>query len=141
MTAVVDRPDRAATEERLRAALDAKARTVGPDSLRRAVPPSALARPRVRMRTAAVAVLGLAAALACVLLAVTAAQRDNRPVPPASPTHSPTVPEQRRDGPHPSPVPTGRTPTGEGTPGTAPLPEPAESGAAQSGPGPAAVTR
>lgn len=102
MTAVVHRPDRARTEGLLRAALDAKARTVGQDSLRRAAPPSAVPRPRVRMRATAAAVMGLAAAVACVLLAVSAAQReDGCPVPLTSPTHSPTAPEQRRGEPFP----------------------------------------
>lgn len=136
MTAVVHRPDRARTEGLLRAALDAKARTVGQDSLRRAAPPSAVPRPRVRMRATAAAVMGLAAAVACVLLAVSAAQReDGRPVPPASPTHSPTAPEQRRGEPFPSPVPDATAPAGT-VPGPNVEPRPGASG-----PGPAAVAR
>ncbi|MFD3454287.1 hypothetical protein ACFWVC_19205 [Streptomyces sp. NPDC058691] len=112
MTAAVHRPGRAGTEELLRAALDAKARTVGPDSLRLAAPPSALPRPRVRVRAAAVAVLGLAAAaaVACVLLVLNAGQREGTPVPPARPTHSPTAPEQRRGQPVPTPAQSGTAP-------------------------------
>ncbi|MDX3073652.1 hypothetical protein [Streptomyces sp. MI02-7b] len=131
MTAAVQRPDRAGTEELLRAALDAKARTVGPDSLRRAAPPSLLTRPRTRVRPAAVAVLGLAAALACVLLVLTAARREGDPVPPASPTHSPTAPEQRRGGPAPAPAQSG----------TAAVPRAVSPGGASEQAGPAAVAR
>jgi hypothetical protein len=78
-------------EHRLRAALDARVRTVELDALRRASPPSLQARTvRFPTRAATLALIGLAAVLACVLL-VPWEGRQPEPVPPAHPsvTHSP----------------------------------------------------
>ncbi|MFE2595583.1 hypothetical protein ACFXCZ_03605 [Streptomyces sp. NPDC059396] len=97
-------------ELRLRAALEAQSRTVVLPDLRRAAPPSAAyAGPRFTRRlrrpgpwrSATVALLGLAAALVCVLLLVPA----ERPQEPASPPPLPPAPTERPSKPQPVPVP------------------------------------
>ena len=90
-------------EQRLRHALEARAYSVGPNDLRPAAPPTAPARSALRVRRTVVVLFGLAAALACVILALT----QRHPTTPAPPTRAPTI----------SPVP---TPTS--SPSTSPFP-------------------
>ncbi|MFG2602661.1 hypothetical protein ACGFT2_03705 [Streptomyces sp. NPDC048514] len=90
----------ALVEERLRAALAARARSVGPADLRPLRPPVAQARPgRVRLRLAVVGVLALAAVAALVFFTV----RDAHPGPsgPARP------PRPTTGTPSPAPSPPG----------------------------------
>lgn len=105
-------------EERLRAALCARAGSVGLADLRPAVPPSAsgAARAGFAARRAALALFVLAAAVACVLFLVSRGEED-RPARPAgepSATYEDTpVPTKK-----PSPLPTaGGTQTPTGFPG------------------------
>ncbi|QXE35694.1 hypothetical protein KQY30_16935 [Streptomyces sp. GMY02] len=101
-------PDRDSDLElRLRAALEAQSRTVVLPALRRAAPPSAAHtgprfawRPRGPWSSAAVALLGLAAALLCVLLLVPR----ERPQEPASPPPLTPAPTARPSGPLPAPA-------------------------------------
>jgi hypothetical protein len=103
-----DRADE--TEQRLRAALHARAQGIGRGDLRSAAPPSAIARTFRPVRRALAVFFGLAAAAACVLL-VYAARPAAAPIGPArtpptsrapvatgSPSPSPTAPS-----PQPSP--------------------------------------
>ncbi|MFF8478459.1 hypothetical protein [Streptomyces sp. NPDC015414] len=83
-------------EERLRAALDARARSVGPADLRPPRPPSATRSRRLPVRRVTVGLLALAAVAALVFLTV----RDDRPRP-AEPARSP-----RPTTGTPTPVPT-----------------------------------
>jgi hypothetical protein len=95
-------------EHRLRAALDARVRTVELDDLRRASPPSLRVRTvRFPTRAATLALVGLAAVLACVLL-VPWEGRQAEPVRPAHPsvTQSPRPPT-RPARPSPRPEPSG----------------------------------
>nr|WSZ97410.1 hypothetical protein OH820_18640 [Streptomyces sp. NBC_00857] len=94
-------PDREPLEHRLRAALDAQARTVGFRDLRHASPPSVSATKTLRLpvRGTALALLGLAAAVAAVLL-VPGEPRQEGPADQPGPSVS------RTQGPVPaSPVP------------------------------------
>lgn len=119
-------------EHRLRTALDARVRAVGLDDLRRASPPSLrVSTRRLPARTATLALVGLAAVLACVLL-VPWEGRPPEPVPPAHPsvTHSPRLTRTSTPSPHPEPSrPRGAPPaapasiatsTSSGTPAGAP---------------------
>jgi hypothetical protein len=87
-------PDREPLEHRLRAALDAQARTVGFGDLRHASPPSVSATRILRLpvRGTALALLGLAAAVAAVLLVPGEPRQEgpaDRPGPSVSRTQSP----------------------------------------------------
>ncbi|MET8583707.1 hypothetical protein ABZX39_22975 [Streptomyces collinus] len=89
-----------AVEERLRAALAARAQSVGPADLRPLRPPAATARPRrAVLRRTAVGLLALAAAAALVFLAVRGG-----PDRPAEPAHRPRPPATGTPTPVPSPV-------------------------------------
>ncbi|MEU6776846.1 hypothetical protein [Streptomyces sp. NPDC046759] len=89
-------------EERLRAALAARAHCVGPADLRPLRPPTEVARPRrVLLRRAAVGALALAAVAALVFFTVRGGQ--SRPTAPARPAHPAAV--------TPSPVPRPVTPS------------------------------
>ncbi|MGW7521420.1 hypothetical protein ACWGJ2_38215 [Streptomyces sp. NPDC054796] len=93
-------------EERLRDALDARARTVGPDSLRRAAPPSEQVARRFPIRATALTLLALAAALAGVLLALGWVERQGgeAPVEPAHPHERTTRPSSPSPSPPSSPT-------------------------------------
>ncbi|OLZ74414.1 hypothetical protein AV521_01805 [Streptomyces sp. IMTB 2501] len=94
--------DRTLVEERLRASLDARARSVGAADLRPLRPPTDAVRPRrVALRRAVVGVLALAAVAALVFFAVRGGP--SRPAEPARPPH-PTIST-------PSPVPTTESPS------------------------------
>lgn len=99
-------------EQRLRDALEARACSIGPNDLRPAAPPTVPARSALRVRRTVVVLFGLAAALACVILALT----QRHPTTPAPPTRAPTI----------SPVPTP-------TPTSSPSPLPSASAAALPG--------
>ncbi|MFF8726670.1 hypothetical protein ACF073_09280 [Streptomyces sp. NPDC015171] len=89
-------------EERLRAALAARAHSVGPADLRPLRPPAGPVRSRrVLVRRAVVGVLALAAVAALVFFTVRGGSP--RPAEPARPPHLPTG--------SPSPVPSAATPT------------------------------
>ncbi|TWV55531.1 hypothetical protein FRZ03_07445 [Streptomyces misionensis] len=111
-------------EERLRAALAARANAVGPADLRPLRPPSAAPHPRrpalppLRLRGAAVGLLALAAVVALVLLTL----HDTR-TRPAEPARSP---RPAVTTPVPVPVPSGtvRTPVAVPSPASEP-PRPA----------------
>ncbi|MFC8127073.1 hypothetical protein [Streptomyces sp. NPDC057302] len=105
-------PGQELLEDRLRDALDARARTVGPDSLRRATPPSEQVGRRFPVRATALSLLALAAALACVLLALGWVERQGgeAPVEPAHPHERTTRPSSQAPSPPPSPAPSGATP-------------------------------
>ncbi|MEU5346893.1 MULTISPECIES: hypothetical protein [unclassified Streptomyces] len=92
-----------AVEQRLRDALEARANSVDLESLRPGVPPTKSSRSFLPSRRTVVVLLGLAAAVASVLLAVH--ERDsNTPVRPAdTPSISPS-PSTRQPGPTPSAV-------------------------------------
>jgi ferric-dicitrate binding protein FerR (iron transport regulator) len=77
-------PQHEAVEQRLRAALDARSRTVDPGDLRPAAPPTAIARSHVPLRRVLAVVLGLAAAALCAALIVAALPRT-----PTVPVHLP----------------------------------------------------
>ncbi|MEU5537320.1 hypothetical protein [Streptomyces sp. NPDC020362] len=95
-------------EERLRAALAARAQSVGPADLRPLRPPTAALRPRrVTVRRVAVGLLALAAVAALVFFTV-----HDGPARPAEPAHSPG-PTIGTPSPVPSPV---RPSTAEPTP-------------------------
>ncbi|WP_333776364.1 hypothetical protein [Streptomyces sp. IBSBF 3136] len=102
----------APVEERLRAALAARALSVGPADLRPLRPPSATGRPRPAvLRRTAVGLLALAAAAALVFLAVRGG-----PDRPAEPAHRPrpTTGTPTTGNPttgSPSPVPSPARPT------------------------------
>jgi len=100
-------PGQELLEDRLRDALDARARTVGPDSLRRATPPSGQAGRRFPARAATLTLLALAAALAGVLLALGWVERQGgqAPVEPARPHERTTRPSSQAPSPPPSPAP------------------------------------
>ncbi|MCF3965525.1 hypothetical protein [Streptomyces fuscigenes] len=100
MNAVHDRSD---VEDRLRAALSAKAATVTRTHLRRPEPPSG-ARRGNRLRTTAL--LTLAAALIGAALVLPAALSHHTEQPPATSPHSPTVPP-----PSPQPAPARPSPS------------------------------
>ncbi|MEU6992940.1 hypothetical protein ABZ953_20060 [Streptomyces sp. NPDC046465] len=106
-------------EDRLRDALDARARTVGPDSLRRAAPPSEQAGSRFPIRTTALTLLALAAALAGVLLTLGWVERQGgeAPVEPARPHERATQPSSSAPSPPSSPAP---SPPSSPTPSSAP---------------------
>ncbi|GAB2813909.1 hypothetical protein [Streptomyces daliensis] len=106
-------------EERLRDALDARARMVGPDSLRRATPPSEQVGRRFPIRATALTLLALAAALAGVLLAVGWVERQGgeAPVEPAHPHERTTRPSS--PAPSPSP-PSSQAPSDAASPSPAP---------------------
>ncbi|MFC9280733.1 hypothetical protein [Streptomyces collinus] len=90
----------AAVEERLRAALAARAQSVGPADLRPLRPPAATGRPRaVVLRRTAASLLALAAVAALVFLAVRGG-----PDRPAEPAHRPRPPATGTPTPAPSPV-------------------------------------
>ncbi|MER6127639.1 hypothetical protein ABT173_34660 [Streptomyces sp. NPDC001795] len=101
-------------EHRLRAALDAKARSVDVIDLRPAFPPSERVRPRIPARRVALfgLGLGLVAMAACVLLAVLGRQPFG-PVEPARPSQSqsggPSTPVAGEPSPSPS-APSGMQP-------------------------------
>ncbi|MEU4035345.1 hypothetical protein [Streptomyces collinus] len=89
-----------AVEERLRAALAARARSVGPADLRPLRPPTATGRPRAAVpRRTAVGLVALAAVAALVFLAVRGG-----PDRPAEPAHRPRPPATGTPTPVPSPV-------------------------------------
>ncbi|MFE6159860.1 hypothetical protein ACFQ7F_13220 [Streptomyces sp. NPDC056486] len=98
-------PGQELLEDRLRDALDARARTVGPDSLRRATPPSEQVGRRSPVRVTALTLLALAAALACVLLALGWVERQGgeAPVEPAHPHERTTRPPSQAPSPVPAP--------------------------------------
>ncbi|MEU1408577.1 hypothetical protein ABZ471_40920 [Streptomyces sp. NPDC005728] len=86
-------------EERLRAALAARAQSVGPADLRPLRPPTGAVRPRrVAVRRVAVGLLALAAVAALVFFTVRSG-----PARPAEPAHSPR-PTTGTPSPVPSPV-------------------------------------
>ncbi|MFF7236220.1 hypothetical protein [Streptomyces collinus] len=90
----------AAVEERLRAALAARAQSVGPADLRPLRPPAASGRPHgTVLRRTALGLLALAAVAALVFLAVRGGP--DRPAPPA---HRPRPPATGTPTPAPSPV-------------------------------------
>ncbi|MFE2940509.1 hypothetical protein ACFXKG_15815 [Streptomyces sp. NPDC059255] len=98
-----------ALERRLREALEAGARTVGPGDLRRASPPSTYPRRRfpvpVRLRRTALLAFGLAAVVACAVL-VLVPRDQGRTQEPAGPTESTQPTESpRTPDPDPSRVP------------------------------------
>lgn len=94
---------RAATEERLRAALTARAALVTPHSLRPGVPPQGPQRGARRTRAFACAVLGAAAVVAVCLLALLPADRPGPHPTPVRPAGPPPASEP--------PAPRPRTPT------------------------------
>ncbi|MFJ2741802.1 hypothetical protein ACIO3O_19310 [Streptomyces sp. NPDC087440] len=113
-------PSPTPTEDRLRAALDARAALVTPRDLRRASPPEGRSWGLRRVRTVAYTVVGAAAAAVAVYLLVLlpGTPLDRTPVPPA---HSPTVgvptpPADRKVPPAPAPAPY-PTVTGDKDPG------------------------
>ncbi|ANP51116.1 hypothetical protein J2Z21_003165 [Streptomyces griseochromogenes] len=85
-------------EERLRAALAARARSVGPADLRPLRPPTGAVRRRVPVRRIAVGLLALAAVAALVFFALR-----STPPRPAEPARSPR-PTTGTPSPVPSPV-------------------------------------
>jgi hypothetical protein len=97
-------PHQEAVEQRLRAALDARSRTVDLGDLRPAAPPTTIARSRVPLRRVLAVVLGLAAAALCVALVVAALPRT-----PTVPVHIP--PASRLPSSTGTPSPGSPTPT------------------------------
>ncbi|MEU5686712.1 hypothetical protein [Streptomyces venezuelae] len=116
-------PGQELLEARLRDALDARARTVGPESLRRAIPPSEQVGRRIPVRATALTLLALAAALAGVLLALgwTERQGGDAPVEPAHPHERTTRPSSPAPSPPPSP-PTPSSPSSAPSDPTPPAP-------------------
>ncbi|MCS0605828.1 hypothetical protein NX794_32180 [Streptomyces sp. LP11] len=104
----------AGVEDRLRAALAARARSVGPSDLRPRRPPTGPPGPRLRLRHAVAGVLALAAVVALVLL--TAHKDTPRPTEPAHSPHPavstppPARPSAASPTPNPSPTPTPQFP-------------------------------
>jgi hypothetical protein len=95
------RTDHEPVEQRLRDALEARAYSIGLNDLRPAAPPTVPARSALRVRRTVVVLFGLAAALACVILALT--QRHPTTPPPArAPTISPTPTPTSSPSPLPS---------------------------------------
>ncbi|GHI03605.1 hypothetical protein AQI88_35715 [Streptomyces cellostaticus] len=87
-------------EERLRAALAARAQSVGPADLRPLHPPAGSARPRrAHLRRVAVGLLALAAVAALVFFVTLR----SAPARPAEPAHSPR-PTTSTPSPVPSPI-------------------------------------
>lgn len=86
------------TEERLRAALEARARLVQPGRLRPSVPPAAPAAARLRLRRGAAVLVALAAAVAGAVLWLGHRHQDT-PAPPAGP---PSVTGPRPPAPAPA---------------------------------------
>ncbi|MEV7869802.1 hypothetical protein AB0P17_27790 [Streptomyces sp. NPDC088124] len=114
-----------ALERRLREALEAGARTVGPGDLRRASPPSAYPHRRfpmpVRMRRTALLAFGLAAVVACAVL-VLVPRDQGRTQEPAGPNESTQPTESPRSAdPDPSRVPV-PMPSSVEPPGVEPVP-------------------
>ncbi|MEW2393387.1 hypothetical protein AB0933_34010 [Streptomyces venezuelae] len=105
-------PGQELLEARLRDALDARARTVGPESLRRAIPPSEQVGRRIPVRATALTLLALAAALAGVLLALgwTERQGGEAPVEPAHPHERTTRPSSPPPSPPTPSAPSDPTP-------------------------------
>ncbi|GHH69020.1 hypothetical protein GCM10018793_00800 [Streptomyces sulfonofaciens] len=123
----------ARVEQRLRAAFEARAGAVGHADLRRPVPPSTAPRGRLRWTGVpaggTLAVLALAAAVACVVLVAGVLARDGaqrrEPVRPAHPSYSRTPAPHPRPPTRPSPARTGPRPS-HALPGTGPgaVPDP-----------------
>jgi hypothetical protein len=126
-------PRRELLEDRLRTALAARAHTVDLHELRRPSPPSASARTRFPVRGAALALFGLAAVLACVLLLLPEEHRREQPAPPANPPVSHSAPPAPRVT---APAPPSTVPGPSQAPGvTAPAAQgPADQGAPAAGP-------
>ena len=82
-----ERTDHEPVEQRLRDALEARAYSIGLNDLRPAAPPTVPARSALRVRRTVVVLFGLAAALACVILALT----QRHPTTPAPPARTPTI--------------------------------------------------
>ncbi|MEU8888727.1 hypothetical protein [Streptomyces sp. NPDC048442] len=104
---------RRATEDRLRAALAARADLLTHRDLRRDAPPQGHGRGVRRLRGAALGVLGLAAAVVAVCLLVLLPGGPQTPAP-VVPAGTPGISEP----PPPTPTPTG---TGTGTVGPSPV--------------------
>ena len=100
-------PRHEAVEQRLRAALEARSRTIDLGDLRPAEPPTMLARSHAPLRLTLAVVFGLAVVALCVALVVAALPTSTVPVrvPPASTgTRSPGSPTSTRTPPGPVPA-------------------------------------
>jgi len=102
-------PGREQLEDRLRAALDAKAHSVDIDDLRPAFPPPERARPRFPARRVALLGLGLVIGLAAVAASVLLVAVGHEPFEPNEParpsqshSESPTTPVAGERSPSPS---------------------------------------